>query len=359
MSRAKSLSKKACSFPLRLGSSLLLFFLFFFLFLCGFSLAGAPRLSVFLPAYRLTTPKEYFRSSVLDVSSLSTKPQLKLEGAQTLLGHQTLFSGEAGDPSFLRHLGETIDRLIYFAAEPSPDGGLVFSDKLLQNLNRLKKLKALYGTEIVLSVAGDSNSFVPALRGKSKQKKLSAELLTLSKKYRLDGINIDWEFPEKRQLRSYEDFLRILRRDLSSLPKTSLEITAYYNRPLTKDIYRTADRIHLFNGRLFSPKQNAIIPKIAVRFLQTVYGVPLRKISPVLSLSVRTTDWRKVISYRSFLRNPRSLPDLKEQFSEDKLKEKLKWIQSQNFRSVSVWEAGQDSRERSRIAVIRNFLSPK
>ena len=106
-----------------------------------------------------------------------------------------------------------LDIAYYAFANLSESGGIVIEgmsnfEKFIDDAIDLRKK----GIQMVLSVAGGASNFASACRGEG-YKSVGKQLVELVKKYHLDGIDIDWEFPrnntDKQNMLLLAQYLRL------------------------------------------------------------------------------------------------------------------------------------------------------
>lgn len=112
----------------------------------------------------------------------------------------------------------------YFAVVPQANGSLKFTDS--GNSEQLESLvtkahKANVRVGVSIGGWGLSDYFVEAT-SEGTQQKFIDEILAFVKKYKLDTVDIDWEYPEEARADQYVGFIKNLKKALGN--KTSLSI---------------------------------------------------------------------------------------------------------------------------------------
>ncbi len=145
--------------------------------------------------------------------------------------------------------GSYLTDLVYFSAQPGPDGGLDTSLLTDATLQGLRAMKELYGTRIFISVGGwgRSQGFGLMVINPQARKKFEDNLMAFSLSHALDGVDFDWEFPENdAQLAGYTSLLQEVKAAFQ--PHGMLISMALSpNGDLTLPLYGYADRIHVMS----------------------------------------------------------------------------------------------------------------
>src|ERR1700690_4304492 len=145
--------------------------------------------------------------------------------------------------------GNCLTDIIYFSAQPGPDGGLDTSLLKESTLQALRTMKDRYGTRILISVGGweRSQGFAPMVMDAQARKKFEDNLLAFSLAHGLDGVDFDWEFPENDA--QYQGYAALLQELKTAFQPHGLLISMAlsYNADLTRSVYQYADRIHVMS----------------------------------------------------------------------------------------------------------------
>ena len=94
--------------------------------------------------------------------------------------------------------GKYLTDIIYFSAEPRTDGTLDTSRLTDDIFQGLCEMKAKYGTRIYISIGGwdRSSGFAPMTAKPQTRQKFIQNVLDFAIAHNLDGVDIDWEFPD-------------------------------------------------------------------------------------------------------------------------------------------------------------------
>lgn len=137
--------------------------------------------------------------------------------------------------------------LIYFSVE-IPEAGVIAADAVSdERLKRLKAMQAGSGRRLLLCVGGWSRSdgFAAATAGQAKRRALIDSLLKLCKQHGFDGVDYDWEFPDKgEQSRAYS---ALLIETAERFREAGLLVTVAQHgaQDLGRRAYQAIDRVHL------------------------------------------------------------------------------------------------------------------
>ena len=145
--------------------------------------------------------------------------------------------------------GNCLTDLIYFSAQPMPDGGLDTSLLSETTLKGLRSMKELYGTRILISVGGweRSQGFGPMVIDPQARKKFEDNLLAFSLSHALDGVDFDWEFPDNEA--QYAGYTSLLQEIKAAFQPHGMLISMALspNGDLTHPLYQYADRINVMS----------------------------------------------------------------------------------------------------------------
>jgi chitinase len=145
--------------------------------------------------------------------------------------------------------GNCLTDIVYFSAQPMPDGSLDTSLLSESTLQALLAMKGRYGTRIFISLGGweRSQGFAPMVADPRVRKKFEDNLLAFSLAHALDGVDFDWEFPENAvQYQGYTSLLQEIKTAFQPhgmLISMALSSDADIYRP----VYQYADRIHVMS----------------------------------------------------------------------------------------------------------------
>ncbi|KAK0453443.1 glycoside hydrolase superfamily [Armillaria borealis] len=132
---------------------------------------------------------------------------------------------------------KVFDWIDFAFAIPSPSGTVGFQDESSETKLLAELVKAAHSanTKVKLSVGGwtGSKDFSKIVSSEQGRSSLAKSMLSLYKKYELDGIDIDWEYPgqagdssafQKDDSANFLTFLQLLRKTLPSDAKISAAV---------------------------------------------------------------------------------------------------------------------------------------
>ena len=89
--------------------------------------------------------------------------------------------------------------LIFFSVEPDFDGNIIGQDRLppADVLLDARSAAEKYGCKLMLCFGGNgrSNGFSKTVRTKKKRQNFVQNIIKMTKKYRFDGVDLNWEYP--------------------------------------------------------------------------------------------------------------------------------------------------------------------
>lgn len=141
--------------------------------------------------------------------------------------------------------GNCLTDLIYFSVEPLPDGELDTSRLNQDTLQTLLDIKERYGIRIHISVGGfrRSENFGPMVTNTQARENFVEKLVEFCSQHSLDGVDLDWEFPEtEAEIQRYIALIKELReRGLI------VSVALYPDEEVDLQLYIAADRIHIMS----------------------------------------------------------------------------------------------------------------
>ena len=261
---------------------------------------------------------------------------------------------------------EFLTDVVYLAGTTNKDGSLSSGGadfKFLKNITRAgkrKKFKVHYG----IGGWGQKERWLPTIKDKKKREKLAKDLENKARTLRLDGINLDWEYPEtKDEKEGYSKLIADLNRRLKRrkmemttavmqrkpmLTKEGFEqdavlVMTYDFQPVNSPMDKVQNSINFWQGqtkKLLGETRNDMIV-MGLPF----YGRSLKK-------------WSKSKSYQTILKENKVDEKVNEvsgvAFDNiEKIQAKVKWAVEQDLKGVMIWQLDQDaSGERSLLRAI-------
>ncbi len=170
---------------------------------------------------------------ILLILTMST---LQLKAGESVVGYLAYWN--KFDPQKL----ELLTDLIVFSAQPKADGSLQVSDALHTSLEKINKQRP-ENKKVFLCIGGwgRSKHFPIVTKDPKLRKKFIAEVMQLIKKYKLDGVDYDWEHP--KNLKEYGDYATLIRETKDA--GTLVSIAAGSGQKFPKDFFKHLYRVNL------------------------------------------------------------------------------------------------------------------
>lgn len=255
---------------------------------------------------------------------------------------------------------EHVTDVIAFSVEPTRDGKIESKDLPERVLSDLNDLRAKHGFRLLLAIGGweRSSGFATVSADVAKREKFAREVKTWVEKYRLDGIDLDWEHPKNAdEARNYAALARSIKRAIGKDKLVTAAMAAWQEYP--PELILALDRLHLMSydhpGE-HSTRDQAIRDVDAVAFK----GMPKEKIVLGVPFYGRNVEkFEEAKSARELLLDATRQGDRVGSFffnSEATLREKARVVKDQKLGGVMVWELSQDTKDGSLIRALREAL---
>jgi chitinase len=213
----------------------------FFLSACGTALTAPPATPSSLPrSTALPSPTSIPPTAMPEEWC---PPSRKIMNKFLLIGY--LPDYRPVDPDW----GKCLTDIIYFSAEPRPDGTLDTGRLNQTTLQALRQMKSRYGIRVHLSIGGWERSagFGPMVVNPKARKVFAGQLLEFSLKNELDGADFDWEFPENEaELKGYIALLTELKAPFQQ-HKLQVSVTLSALENLDVKPFEVADRVQIMS----------------------------------------------------------------------------------------------------------------
>lgn len=250
------------------------------------------------------------------------------------------------DPSW----GESLTDIIYFSAEPRPDGSLDTSRLREDIFQSLQALKAQHGTRIHLSVGGwERSSGFPAMSADpAVRRTFLTELLAFARAHHLDGLDFDWEFPKNEaELQNYISLLSEAQQ-ISARHGMIVSVALSPDLKASLQAYSVVDRIHIMSydrGAQHATFQQAV--EDLNTFLEA--GLPREKLALGVPFYGRNhTPPYKVLAYSEIIQ--RYHPPMQSDEADGiyfngiaTIQQKTCFALDEKIAGIMIWELGQDS----------------
>jgi len=252
--------------------------------------------------------------------------------------------------------GSCLTDLVYFSAQPKPDGSLDTSLLSESTFQALRAMKDRYGTRILMSVGGwkRSQGFAPMVTDPQARKTFEDALLAFGLSHGLDGVDFDWEFPENDA--QYQGYAALLQEIKTAFQPHGMLISMALSSDadLNRSVYQYADRIHVMSydhPGMHSTYDQAVQDMnyfVAGGFARTnlYLGVPFygREIA----------NNNNEFTYAEIMQQYHPAPDQDEvngiYFNGiDTIQKKTCYALTNGFGGIMIWELGQDTADNSSL----------
>ena len=208
----------------------------------------------------------------------------------------------------------SFDEVLYFTVGFSEDTPLEIDDQDGSNLKYLSRINSLYNTDLTLCLSGSSGDILPWVRGESTRVETVENIQDLLVKYKLSGLDLDWEFPRNDEEKAIHlEFIRELKLMTQASGKTlSMAVSRY--RLLPDESYTIPDRINLMTYDFYGRHSTWEGTLEAVEYMMARYRIPPERLLMGLPFYGRIFDgyspdyWKKSQSYQEIVRDYAPLP---------------------------------------------------
>lgn len=225
----------------------------------------------------------------------------------------------------------------------------------LRQLAYLKSIIRPGGQAIYISLIGNSSDYLPVASSEENLNFFVDNLADLCRYYKLDGIDIDWEFPAIPRGTEQESLINLMRNLRDNIPET-VKLSSAVSRWRLPDrrLFDIADRIHLMAydgyGR-HSTLESAIADS---EIVLTRYNLPSNKLVLGLPFYARkylpdSEDyWSGTKNYSDIVRDYSPIPSTDEidgyYFNGlDTISTKIRWALDRELGGIFVWEPFYDT----------------
>lgn len=239
--------------------------------------------------------------------------------------------------------------LILFSTAAKPDGSIDFSRMTAPLLAAGKEARDQNGCMVLFCVGGwgRSKEFASAVETPEKRNRFIQEAIDFCELHSLDGIDLDWEFPDEGlEMVNYQ----LLIRDLSLAMRSSdriLTVALGPTRLLPIETYPDIDLVHLMSYQPWNPEDYEGWMTRSVK-LALDGGIPPEKISvgtPFFSKELGGD--RRAVSYRKIAEGAKNVvPTSEHKFTPvgaDAIDPRIRQIQQHGLAGAMVWDYGHDS----------------
>jgi len=256
------------------------------------------------------------------------------------------------NPAWAQHLTD----IIYFSAEPRPDGTLDTSRLNAETMQALHELKVQYGLRVHISIGGwERSSGFAAMTADSDTRGNFVENLTIYVlDNNLDGVDFDWEFPEDET--EFENYISLLAETNEAFSVHDLIVSVALSPDLKETLssYAIVDRVHIMSydrGPYHSTYDQAVSD------LQVFINAGLPREKLILGVPFygrNNTPPYKALSYEEILRRFHPARDVDEVdgifFNGiDTIQRKTCLAMQERVGGVMIWELAHDTTDETSL----------
>jgi len=256
------------------------------------------------------------------------------------------------DPEWGRYLTD----IIYFSAGLRPDGELDTGRLSKQTLAALRDMRTTYGTRVFVALGGweRSQHFATIALDPTLRERFAQTLTTYCLDNQLDGVDLDWEFPQNEQEnQAYVAMLAAIRRAFAphSL-RVSVALAGWQD--LGPELFEAIDRIHVMSYD-HQGRHATMAQAIADIEAWTARGAPPEKLVLGVPFYGREIDNPALaLSYAQIVSRYHPAPEVDEvegiYFNGiATIRQKTRYAQDQQLGGIMIWELGQDTRNETSL----------
>lgn len=248
--------------------------------------------------------------------------------------------------------GACLTDLVYFSADPRPDGTLDTSRLSEDTWRALRAMQAEYGTRLHLTVGGWERSagFASMTASPQVRARFIENLLAFAQEHGLNGMDFDWEFPQNND--EFENYIALLTEVKAAFAERGLTVSVALSadNASTMDLARFAvvDRIHVMSydrGNYHSTYN------IAVEDLNTftINGIPKKQLLLGVPFYGRTiAEPHTAYSYQEIVslhHPPISVDEVDDIYFNNigTIGFKTCLVREEGYGGIMIWELGQDT----------------
>ncbi|MCH8978617.1 MAG: glycoside hydrolase family 18 protein [Armatimonadetes bacterium] len=236
--------------------------------------------------------------------------------------------------------------VIYFSGQFTADADLVFSSSRRADLVDLALLRDSMGFRLFLSIIGDfgADGFEQAVSTPAGREKMAQELALVFDQYGLDGIDIDWEFPDDwTEVGYYTDLLWRIKALIGGAGGM-VTVAVAPLQLMDAAFFEPVDRVHMMAYLTDFPTFQTYVGYTLAS------GCPPEKLAPGLPFYGRDQVTGSAYRYSTLvgmypvLDQDPFIDNVDDIFLNGRNTQFVKshWVRDQGYRGMSVWELGQD-----------------
>ncbi len=256
------------------------------------------------------------------------------------------------DPEWGRYLTD----IIYFSAGLRPDGELDTGRLSKQTLAALRDMRTTYGTRVFVALGGweRSQHFATIALDPTLRERFAQTLTTYCLDNQLDGVDLDWEFPQNEQEnQAYVALLAAIHRAFAPHGlRVSVALAGWQD--LGPELFEAIDRIHVMSYD-HQGRHATMAQAIADIEAWTARGAPPEKLVLGVPFYGREIDNPALaLSYAQIVSRYHPAPEVDEvegiYFNGiATIRQKTRYAQDQQLGGIMIWELGQDTRNETSL----------
>lgn len=253
---------------------------------------------------------------------------------------------------FVPHL----DRICFFGLSPNEKGEFTVSDKFIENY-KLIRSKMTGDQKILLVVGGGGLVTNMHIMGNDpiKREAYIKQLVAFTKKYKFDGIDVDWENDDSTKPKTIvptDNLIALLTSIKMQIPKKAL-LTATLGAGAAQQAADILNYVDDISVRVYASlnKERLHAPLYTAKERLEKYkelNFPNKKISLGVPFYARGEN-HKTIYYRDIVNNltpgdtTTAIYDGCSFNSVQIMKDKVKYLKEQGYKGIMIWETTQDA----------------
>jgi len=254
--------------------------------------------------------------------------------------------------------GACLTDLVYFSADPRPDGTLDTSRLSEDTWRALRAMKAEYGTRLHLTVGGWERSagFASMTASPQVRARFIDNLLAFAQDHQLNGVDFDWEFPQNDD--EFENYIALLTEVKAAFAEHGLTVSVALSadNASTMDLSRFAvmDRIHVMSydrGNYHSTYNTAVEDLNTF----TINGIPKKQLLLGVPFYGRTiAEPHTAYSYQEIMSQhalPISVDEVDGIYFNNigTISFKTCLVRGEGYGGIMIWELGQDTWDKTSL----------
>ncbi|QQE13732.1 hypothetical protein JD969_09800 [Planctomycetota bacterium] len=255
---------------------------------------------------------------------------------------------------------EYLTDVIFFKAGINDKGDLLMAQKNVDLLKRMSKGCKSRGVKIHVAIGGWRTKeiqakYVKVMTSVKLRRKLVQEIGQFVKKHRLDGFNLDWEYPDPgTQTKAYSEFIYELTKLLAKGKKTVGTAVMQVKPMLVKrgfaqDAVMTMTYDFQPVNSPFDRVQESINFWLSLMKKNGIKGAEGKLVMGVPFYGRSLTNWKKAKGYGTILKENPKIGEEVDKAGEiaftniKSMRERVAWAMDKKLKGVMIWQLGQDA----------------